>query len=248
MGRSNITEVRQGRAPGKDSGPDRDAGQSAEAQLGDLIAAAGKLRMLSHQAVMLGLLQGAQPSGSRGGTGPSCASALEEFDRISNALMNPEQTGDLCQPALLALKQAGAVTSQARIAMSRFRREAHALLLECEVPNAHQLARLADFVATDLLVALNGMVQGIQTALTLIREEGQKEQQVLSGAVQDTVGRIKRLSKSLQVVAINASIEAHRAQSAGAGFVVLSEEMRRLAKNSGEEADALSARLKAVGH
>ncbi|MDR2642442.1 MAG: methyl-accepting chemotaxis protein [Planctomycetaceae bacterium] len=82
---------------------------------------------------------------------------------------------------------------------------------------------------------IEGMVNQVKETARLMREIN-----VGSGEIADVIDVVSKIARQTNLLALNASIEAARAGKAGAGFSVVAEEVRKLAKSSNEAATRIS--------
>ncbi|WP_316014767.1 methyl-accepting chemotaxis protein [Roseobacter sp. HKCCA0434] len=81
----------------------------------------------------------------------------------------------------------------------------------------------------------------------LIREIGRLTRRIDQGkreTLDGTLARLKRVGTSMELLSINAGIEAARSGSAGAGFLVIAQEMQRLSGEVGHFVGDVRADLK----
>jgi methyl-accepting chemotaxis protein len=67
-----------------------------------------------------------------------------------------------------------------------------------------------------------------------------------SAEIDEDVASITKIAGQTNLLALNATIEAARAGEAGRGFAVVAEEVKDLARESGEAADGIKSRIQAV--
>lgn len=209
-----------------------------EQDLGNLINMSGKLRMLSHQVVMCALLHYANngdPTFAELGD-----AALVEFQTITALLTHPK-TNNALSPATAELLIAQmAVEKPHEDHLRRFITKAVKL---AKAPDCTAATELGTFVAGDLLSTLNAINAHIRALLDHKINENRQAQQPLIMAATHSLTEINRISKTLQIVAMNASIEAQRAGTAGASFGEIAREMRSLSLQGIDQAKRLSRDL-----
>lgn len=76
-----------------------------------------------------------------------------------------------------------------------------------------------------------GQISNINDQIKLIRDHTKK--------IYDIVTTVKNIARQINILALNASIEAARAGKAGKGFAVVAEEVRRLAEITKSSADSI---------
>lgn len=192
----------------------------ARVQLQTLIAQIDALRLASHQAVLALVMDGKTDQNH------SILQAVETFDPLLRKLKDPEDGGVLNTVALRALSEAHAIDAQALQGLENFepwaRRIATGRLKDDDLREAAQVVRV------DLLASLTRISEGIQRACTTLERDIKATHKRMLQDTQMPVEGIVKVSKSVQLVALNASIEAHRAGDAGRSFAVVAEEMRKL--------------------
>ena len=213
---------------------------SVETDLAYLINASGKLRMLSHQVVMATLLSKASENAS-----PYEAlsrKALGEFRKITAQLLRPGRETGLTEETGALLISQKVISENNANKLAEF--DAAAGRLSKQTP-MDEIEKLGAYVAGPLLETLNKANEAIRKTLDAQIESRQKEKEPLMTAASGSVDEITRLSKALQIVAMNASLEAQRAGDHGAAFGEIAREMRGLSKLSMDQATRLDTDLAA---
>jgi hypothetical protein len=214
-----------------------------EQDLGHLINLSGKLRMLSHQLVMCALLHCANGPCEKDADAKFCdqgRAALREFKSITTLLTTPSDS-DALSAATADLLRRHAPLKQVHVdQLNKFIAGADTLIAK---PTANAATTLGTFVSGDLLKALNDVNADIRALLDQQIGDNRAAQRPLILATTQSVSEINRISKTLQIVAMNASIEAQRAGSAGVSFGVIAREMRTLSLQGMDQAKKLDADL-----
>ena len=224
----------------------RDTG-GVEADLAHLINLSGKLRMLSHQVVMSALLNA--NSGANSGGAPSArdtrfsrqlSTALQEFRDITQQLLDPGPDTGLSAETGQVLRAEGVPSLSQRQRLAGFITRAQALENSLAVEDALDLG---PFVSGELLDALNQINAAIRDTLDRRIQAKSEEKEPLLNATAMSIDEITRLSKTLQIVAMNASLEAQRAGEHGLAFGEIAREMRGLSQRSMDHAVRLDEDL-----
>jgi hypothetical protein len=98
----------------------------------------------------------------------------------------------------------------------------------------------AEHGATALATATTQVTErldALSAAVTVIQDASRRMSQVVSG--------IDSIAVQINLLALNASVEAARAGDAGAGFAVVADEVRNLAQRSAQEVSTTSTMIKA---
>ncbi|KIC22630.1 methyl-accepting chemotaxis protein [Leisingera sp. ANG-Vp] len=210
--------------------------ESAEAFLSQLINQSGKMRMLSHRTVML-LLLCRLDAGENSEPRRQLGSAIEEFEEIAARLLPEQRKQRLPEACDAALSEVRAVTPDQEALLSRFLTEAKQLEQSVQPGQIFDDARVkgfSSFVANDLLAGLNSIVAGVGRALEFTMQEERQEVARNAEVVADTMDRIEKISQTVFMIALNASLEAARAGDAGRSFSTIATEIRELSKSAKE--------------
>ncbi|MDH3663625.1 MAG: methyl-accepting chemotaxis protein [Alphaproteobacteria bacterium] len=213
----------------------RDAGvDQAETELGSLINVSGKLRMLSHRAVMFALLDAISEGGDDEARSRFDAT-IDEFSSIV-ALITEDSDGEPLAPAVaVALGEAKALTDDHKRCLARFLNDAKRARLAPISDRGQQtvlLSTFAAFVATDLLEALNQINEGIGRALNAVIAARKDRESAIRHVIGESISQIEEVSFAVKLIALNASIEAARAGEYGRGFGVIAEEIKQLSEKT----------------
>lgn len=214
--------------------PAKEISDHLEKDLAHLINVSGKLRMLSHQVVMCALLH--ETLGKTISFPHKLSEALDEFKSITAALTGSGASADLGPDTQRLLHSGTVVSDHHRDTLTAFIERANALKTR---PSVAEAAALGEFVAGEVLMALNQINANIRQTLDDTIAEKRKAQEPLLRAASTSLDEINRLSKTLQLVAMNASLEAQRAGEHGAAFGEIAREMRGLSLKSMDQAKRL---------
>jgi len=95
---------------------------------------------------------------------------------------------------------------------------------------------------TDEAINITGSaVEQSKKASAKINDFGKKADEITQ-----VIGKISNISNQVNLLALNATIEAVRAGEAGRGFVVVADEVKKLAGRTGEASSEIFARLEAI--
>ncbi len=103
------------------------------------------------------------------------------------------------------------------------------------------LADATAFVETMLGQAVNGLLDVAAQAQRMVTALNEVTQEVRG--VEQCVTRIEAINRQAQFVAINATIEAHRAEGAGGTFKVIAHELKELAKETNATSRLVQERI-----
>lgn len=215
-------------APAKD--------QPTEAELSVLINQCGKMRMLSHRAVMIALLNSTEGAAATKLDWTAFQAAVQEFDTIAKDLRRFGASGKM--PEL------GRLVDAQGAQLDKFLSAARKVSDSTAEQRTRQLSSLADFVAGPLLATLNQMVGGISEDLEQLLEADRSRMGKSRQVIQETVSEIAQISQAVFMISVNASIEASRAGDQGRGFAILANEIRTLSQTSAKSVEALQEELK----
>ena len=96
--------------------------------------------------------------------------------------------------------------------------------------------------ATDLFVAVEGMVASVNETAALMQSVNTETKEI-----SNMIGVIAKIARQTNLLALNASIEAARAGVHGKGFAVVAQEVRELAKSSNEAAERITELVTGAG-
>jgi len=88
---------------------------------------------------------------------------------------------------------------------------------------------------------IQGAADNVQQSAAIVDQLGERSQEI--GAIVETISGI---AEQTNLLALNAAIEAARAGEHGRGFAVVSEEVRKLAEQSGEAAEKITQLISSI--
>ena len=206
-----------------------------DAALGVMINLSGKMRMLSHRVAMFALLAASKPDMAMTAC-DGLDKALTEFNDIKLALEEGQERLGVPALAVTHLHRSGAINGEALATIDDFLNRVASI--RPPLPEG-LLVGLVEFVATDLLAALNTLTEGI--GRTLKSRFADRDRRAAEGraAMLGAVGSISDVSMKVKLISLNASIEAARAGAHGKSFGVIANEIRRLSEDAARSAQGL---------
>lgn len=194
--------------------------EQARGQLRALLTQVQELQLSSCGALLTLVLDG-------GGEQDHVAlAAVESFDSLYRILRDPDAADALNGMACDLLTENHAIDDGSLEGLERvlpwMGRIAKGRVTGDDVAQAAQVVR------ADLLPALARIAEGVMRACDALENDITRSHKRMFEDVQSPVKGIENVSKAMQLVALNASIEAHRAGDAGRSFAVVAEEMRKL--------------------
>lgn len=105
---------------------------------------------------------------------------------------------------------------------------------------AEEVNRMATFMNETMRPAAHGFIETLFTLSEQINTARLTSQRESALAM---IGQINKLGAQINLIAINATIEAARAGDAGKGFAVIAAEIQELSKKSRSAVETLEARL-----
>lgn len=215
-----------------------------DAALGVMINLSGKMRMLSHRVAMFALLAANKPEKVTGAC-EALDRALTEFNDINLALQQGNDRLGVSAYASTQLGRSGAIGAESVAAIDDFLARVAELRPFLIGANASEnaLVGLVEFVASDLLTALNAITDGIGRTLKRRFEDRDRRAAEARAAMLGAVGSISDVSMKVKLISLNASIEAARAGAHGKSFGVIANEIRSLSEDAARSAQSLSEQM-----
>ncbi len=209
----------------------------AVSQLSQILKRVLDLRMTSHQAVLGMMMQG------DGEQGVVAFSEDDDFLPLYRVMSEREDCPDLSPLALEVMEDKGVCSDKAISGLEAFKPWARRMDTGHLSDDEKRLC--GNVVRKDLLGALDTMSKGLKRACDDLNETLQNSRRRKLEDAKGPVMGIEKVSKTVQLVALNASIEAHRAGDSGASFAVVAEEMRKLGAECQSLIDVLGTTLDA---
>lgn len=204
-----------------------------------LINLSGKMRMLSHRIVMLGLIDihnnATEPQGDM-------SAAISDFEAIFDLLKHGDEDKGVGQETIRYLIETDSLKSKHIKVIEKFIALVHARSSDDYGKDrfAHYNI-MADLVGGELLIALNEINSDISAALRKRVQEKQDRETDSAKVVTDVLENLNDTARSVSLVATNAMIEAARAGDSGKGFAIIAAEIKRLSEEATEIVRALRA-------
>jgi methyl-accepting chemotaxis protein len=168
------------------------------------------------------------------------SSAVQEINRASAQIMTAiEQIRKGAQTASAAAEESSAAVNQIEKGLEVAQQRA--TVSGDKVKNVQTLIATNKKAVDELITGILASVKGTQASIKQVKDLEQ-----VSRRIDKIVGAITTVSIQTNMLAVNGSIEAARAGEFGKGFVVVSTDIRNLARDSAENADRIKDLVKAV--
>ena len=168
------------------------------------------------------------------------SSAVQEINRASAQIMTAiEQIRKGAQTASAAAEESSAAVNQIEKGLEVAQQRA--TTSGEKVKNVQTLIATNKKAVDELITGILASVKGTQASIKQVKDLEQ-----VSRRIDKIVGAITTVSIQTNMLAVNGSIEAARAGEFGKGFVVVSTDIRNLARDSAENADRIKDLVKAV--
>lgn len=204
-----------------------------DADFASFINLAGRQRMLAHRILLLIALRKLENgrSDSERSFSAALAQARRMFLQSHDALMAERRRLSvlgltLCAPAALA-------------AVERFHGWLVALDADAAGADAHDLLARTEDVLGPLIDGLNLIVADFEAVLRQHAGQRDRVSENAHRAVGQIAGELQGISSKIQLIALNARIEAARHGAQGAAFAVIADEIKGLSEVSRRKAVAL---------
>ena len=216
---------------------------SIETGLSNLINLSGKLRMLSHRAVMFAALGAADTETA---FSAEITAALDEFARIVNAIKSGDLDLGVTETSIAYLQDKGGGSPETLAPIDAFVARSDALRggrrLDLEA-----LREIAAFVAGDLLGALNTLNGEVRDALAQRTEDQKLARKDSRSVIASATYQLRTISRTAQALSINAVLESKRLGQDGAAMQQVAQEMVRLTDEVGGLATEIDGFFKSIG-
>lgn len=207
----------------------------SEKQLSELFNHSGRLRMLSHRTGMLMTFISAHPNLSSDFIA-ELPITLEKFtssyNKVNHAIKDSESLSENLKSHTRLQNNtpeqlASTVKSYQQESVKFFQQIQHKRPIDPE-----EFQGFLAFIAGDLLVALNSLVQFFEHSLAKLADDKMKSINALAKEITDSLEEVDQINLSTKILSFNANVEAARAGELGKGFGVVSQEMTQLSSQT----------------
>ncbi|MEP3430415.1 MAG: type IV pili methyl-accepting chemotaxis transducer N-terminal domain-containing protein [Roseibium sp.] len=133
--------------------------------------------------------------------------------------------------------------------ISRFLRDSGAMLTqlsESEIPDQGIFGAFVDFVLTDLLQTLQGLVVALEEDFACEMQKRRTQREEDTQQVKDALKEIQKASKFSRMIALNAKISADRAGPYGKEFGALTEELKMVSSSITDSSENILKHLEGI--
>lgn len=168
------------------------------------------------------------------------SSAVQEINRASAQIMTAlEQIRKGAQASAAASEESSAAVNQIEKGLEEAKQRATVSVEK--VKNVKELLATNKTSVVELITGITSSAKDTQTSIKQVKDLEQ-----VSRRIDKIVEAITTVSIQTNMLAVNGAIEAARAGEFGKGFVVVSTDIRNLARDSAENADRIKELVKAV--
>lgn len=223
--------------------------EGGDVALGRAVELAGRLPTLANAAAMSALWAIALEKTDRSGAGEAKArfrDALDQFASVLAALKDGDEALGVDPRAAEGFAERVWSEPQRMERINAFVARGyfvHTLIAGPGATEAGEAADLARFVSGDLDAALREVIDRLGA---LLAERSRRRQESEAGARKltgDMIANLKDLTLRIQLISLNASVEAARAGPAGRGFGVIAQEINALSDNAQDAVNTISRGL-----
>lgn len=229
------------------------AASDETAALGRAVDIAGRMPKVANGAVLQALWAIMVRESERAEAKRACERYKTEIDAFSSYLSALRQGDDkLGVSRALAERIEEKVWSEPRIlnAITGFVDHAYAVndqLADLGAARVEDARKLAELASGPLAKALDEVTREIGELLAESSRENDKQAAKTRKLTEETVVNLKDLTVRIQLIAVNASVEAARVGQAGAGFGVIAHEITTLSQNAQSAVEQISKGLAQAG-
>lgn len=210
-----------------------------------LVNQTGKLRMLSHRAVMMLLLQQIDQDDADQHR-LELDKTIGMFNEFSEPIIDPASVKGDFQRCALFLDNRGLFEKSDIDAVLFFRNGMFTFLNKISTGVKVEVAEIktfSHFVANDLLVSLNKILEAITLEIAEITRNEEAEANRKHAVISRSVEELEKAARMVYMISLNASIEASRLGNDGAGFRQIVREVRELSDQMGSSAAKLKVEI-----
>ena len=214
-------------------------------ELVSLLNQSGKLRMLSHRAVMMLLLEQFDPNRAEMHQ-QELEKTISTFREFSDPFIDPQSVKGELQECAIFLAKKHCFEKSAVESVIFFRKTIEALfkkVLAGQKIDVDEITPFSQFVASDLLAAINHILEGITDQIAKLAKVEEDEANRKHAVISRSVEELEKSARMVYMISLNASIEASRLGNDGAGFKQIVREVRELSDQMGHSASKLKVEI-----
>lgn len=214
-------------------------------ELVSLLNQSGKLRMLSHRAIMMLLLEQFDPKRAEIHR-DELKKTISTFREFSDPFIEPEAVKGELQACAIFLAKKHCFEKSAIESVIFFRKTIEAIFQKIATGqkiDIDEITPFSQFVASDLLAAVNHILEGITNQIAKIAQSEEDEANRKHAVISRSVEELEKSARMVYMISLNASIEASRLGNDGAGFKQIVREVRELSDQMGNSASKLKVEI-----